>query len=67
MASIKEVNIDHPVMPSVVGLTPQEAIRALRPFSPSVQIHGFGVIRKQLPESGAILQPNVKVSLYLEE
>ncbi len=67
VASIKEVNIDHPVMPSVIGLTPQEAIRALRPFSPSVQIHGFGVIRKQNPDSGAILQPNVKISLYLEE
>jgi len=67
VASIKEVNVDHPIMPSLIGLTPQEALRALRPFSPSVQIHGFGVIRKQLPESGAILQERMKVSLYLEE
>jgi len=65
--SIKEVNLDHPVMPSVIGLTPQEAIRALKPFSPSIQVHGFGVIRKQMPESGAILSPGIKVGLYLEE
>ncbi len=65
--SIKEVNLDHPVMPSLIGLTPQEAIRALRPFRPSVQIHGFGVIRKQSPDSGSILQDHLKVSLYLEE
>lgn len=65
--SIKEVNLDHPVMPSVIGLTPQEAIRALKPFSPSIHVHGFGVIRRQMPESGSILSPNIKVSLYLEE
>ena len=65
--SIKEVNLDHPVMPSVIGLTPQEAIRALKPFSPSILVHGFGVIRKQTPESGAMLAPGVRVSLYLEE
>ncbi len=65
--SIKEVNLDHPVMPSLIGLTPQEAIRALRPFHPSVQIHGFGVIRKQSPDSGSILQDRMKVALYLEE
>lgn len=65
--SIKEVNLDHPLMPSLIGLTPQEAIRALRPFHPSVQIHGFGVIRKQSPDSGSILQDRMKVALYLEE
>ena len=65
--SVKEVNLDHPVMPSMIGLTPQEAIRALKPFSPSIQVHGFGVIRKQIPESGSILAPNIRVSLYLEE
>ncbi len=65
--SIKEVNVDHPVMPSVVGLTPQEAIKALKPFSPAIQVHGFGVIRKQIPESGAILSAGIHVNLYLEE
>jgi cell division protein FtsI (penicillin-binding protein 3) len=65
--SIKEVNLDHPVMPSVIGLTPQEAIRALKPFSPSIQVHGFGVIRRQIPDSGSILSPGIKVGLYLEE
>ena len=65
--STKEVNVDHPVMPSLAGLTPQEAIRALKPFNPLVQIHGFGLIKKQMPDSGAILSPNVRVSLYLEE
>ena len=65
--SIKEVNLDHPVMPSLLGLTPQEAIRALKPFSPSIQVHGFGVIRKQMPDSGSLLTAGVRVSLYLEE
>ncbi len=65
--STKEVNIDHPVMPSIIGLTPQEAIRALKPFAPQVQIHGFGLIRKQIPEKGALISQSVKVSLYLEE
>jgi len=65
--SIKEVNLDHPVMPSVIGLTPQEAIHALKPFSPAILVHGFGVIRKQTPETGTMLTPGVKVSLYLEE
>lgn len=66
-ASIKEVNLDHPVMPSVIGLTPQEAIRALKPFTPSIQVHGFGVIRRQTPDTGSMLTPGVRVSLYLEE
>jgi cell division protein FtsI (penicillin-binding protein 3) len=65
--TISEVNLDHPVMPSVIGLTPQEAIRALKPFSPSIHVHGFGVIRKQSPDSGALLSPGIRVSLYLEE
>jgi hypothetical protein len=61
------VNLDHPVMPSLVGLTPQEAIRSLKPFLPQVQIHGFGLIKKQLPESGSLISENVHVTLYLEE
>lgn len=65
--SAKEVNLDHPVMPSLVGLTPQEAIRSLKPFMPQVQIHGFGLIKKQLPESGSMISENVHVTLYLEE
>jgi cell division protein FtsI (penicillin-binding protein 3) len=65
--SAAEVNIDHPVMPSLIGLTPQEAIRALKPFAPQVQLHGFGLIKRQTPESGAILSTNVHVSLYLAE
>jgi len=65
--SVKEVNIDHPVMPSLIGLTPQEAIRALKPFAPKVRIHGFGLIKKQMPDSGTILSTNVRVSLYLDE
>jgi cell division protein FtsI (penicillin-binding protein 3) len=65
--SIKEVNLDNPVMPSLVGLTPQEAIRSLKPFLPSVQIHGFGLIKKQVPESGAMISENVRVTLYLDE
>ena len=65
--SVKEVNIDHPVMPSLIGLTPQEAIRALKPFAPKVRIHGFGLIKKQVPDSGTILSTNVRVSLYLDE
>ncbi len=65
--SVHEVNIDNPVMPSLSGLTPQEALRALKPFAPLLSIHGFGLIKRQTPESGAILAPNVKVSLYLEE
>lgn len=66
-AGIKELNLDHPIMPSVIGLTPQEAIRALKPFSPSIQVHGFGVIRRQSPDSGSTLVPGIKVGLYLEE
>ena len=65
--TVKEVNIDHPVMPSLIGLTPQEAIRALKPFAPHIQMHGFGLIKKQMPESGSILSTNIRVSLYLEE
>jgi cell division protein FtsI (penicillin-binding protein 3) len=65
--SIKEVNLDNPVMPSVVGLTPQEAIRSLKPFLPNVQIHGFGLIKRQIPESGSMISENVRVTLYLDE
>jgi hypothetical protein len=54
-------------MPSLIGLTPQEAILALKPFAPQVQLHGFGLIKKQVPESGAILTAHVRVSLYLDE
>ncbi len=65
--TIKEVNLDHPIMPSLTGLTPQEAMRALKPFMPEVQIHGFGLIKKQLPESGSEISSHIKVSLYLDE
>ncbi|MBC7397867.1 MAG: PASTA domain-containing protein [Bdellovibrionales bacterium] len=65
--STQELNIDHPVMPSMAGLTPQEAIRALKPFTPIVQIKGFGLIKKQIPESGATISKNVRVTLFLEE
>ncbi len=65
--STKEVNLDHPIMPSVLGLTPQEAIRALKPFMPQVQIHGFGLIRHQNPESGVVISPRLNVTLFLEE
>jgi cell division protein FtsI (penicillin-binding protein 3) len=67
MESVKEVNRDHPVMPSLVGLTPQEAISALKPFLPQVQIHGFGLIKRQIPESGSQISEKVRVTLYLEE
>ena len=67
VASVKEVNLDHPVMPSLIGLTPQEAIMALKPFYPAVQIHGFGLIRKQVPESGSLISSRVRVNLFLEE
>jgi cell division protein FtsI (penicillin-binding protein 3) len=65
--STKEVNLDHPVMPSLIGLTPQEAIQALKPFVPRVQIKGFGLIKKQTPETGTMISRNVKVNLVLEE
>lgn len=67
IASTKEVNLDHPVMPSMIGLTPQEAMIALRPFYPRVEIHGFGLIKKQIPESGSLISTHVRVSLTLEE
>ena len=65
--STKEVNLDHPIMPSLIGLTPQEAIQALKPFMPRVQIKGFGLIKKQTPEMGTLISKNVKVNLTLEE
>ena len=65
--SSKEVNLDHPVMPSLLGLTPQEALRALKPFTPQIKIHGFGLIKHQTPESGSIISDHLKVSLVLEE
>jgi cell division protein FtsI (penicillin-binding protein 3) len=65
--STQEVNLDHPIMPSIIGLTPQEAIKALKPFMPKVQIHGFGLIRRQAPESGVMISPRVNVTLFLEE
>ncbi len=67
LQSTKEVNLDHPVMPSLIGLTPQEAIAALKPFVPRVQIKGFGLIKKQTPETGTMISRNVKVNLILEE
>jgi cell division protein FtsI (penicillin-binding protein 3) len=67
IASAKEVNLDHPVMPSLVGLTPQEAMHSLKPFAPQIHLHGFGLIRKQTPDSGALIDQNVHVSLYLQE
>jgi len=65
--SAKEVNLDHPVMPTLIGLTPQEAMRALKPFMPIVQLKGFGLIKRQNPESGSMISKNVRVTLFLEE
>ena len=67
LETVKEVNLDHPVMPSLSGLTPQEAMRALRPFMPKLEIKGFGLIKQQIPESGSRISPNVRVTLFLEE
>jgi hypothetical protein len=61
------VNLDNPIMPSLVGLTPQEAMHSLKPFAPAVQIHGFGLIKRQVPESGAMISQNIRVTLFLEE
>jgi cell division protein FtsI (penicillin-binding protein 3) len=65
--STKEVNLDHPIMPSLIGLTPQEALQALKPFMPRIQIKGFGLIKKQIPETGTLISTQVQVHLTLDE
>jgi cell division protein FtsI (penicillin-binding protein 3) len=65
--SSKEVNIDNPIMPSLIGLTPQEAMHSLKPFLPNIQIRGFGLIKKQVPERGSMISQNLRVTLFLEE
>ncbi|NDF13966.1 PASTA domain-containing protein [bacterium] len=32
-----------------------------------MQIHGFGLIKRQIPESGSQISERVRVTLYLEE
>ncbi len=55
------------LMPSLVGLTPQEAMSTLKSFAPKIQIHGFGVIKRQIPESGSPLHAGARVTLFLGE
>ncbi len=62
-----EQHLQEELMPSLVGLTAQEAMGHLKAFSPQFQIHGFGLIKKQIPESGVALHSGQKVTLFLGE
>ena len=54
-------------MPSLKGLTPREAIRALQGHRFAMEIKGTGIIRSQFPEEGKALAEGQTVKLSLAE
>jgi len=54
-------------MPTLRGLTPREALRALQGHHFELEIHGSGVIRTQVPEEGGTLTDGETVKLVAEE
>jgi cell division protein FtsI (penicillin-binding protein 3) len=54
-------------MPSLVGLTPREAIRVLQGHKFRLQVHGVGVIQSQAPEQGKVIADGSLVRLTLSE
>jgi cell division protein FtsI (penicillin-binding protein 3) len=56
-----------PSMPSLMGLTAQEAMGRLKSSNPRLRIHGFGTVKRQLPEVGAPLKMGARVTLFLND
>jgi cell division protein FtsI (penicillin-binding protein 3) len=54
-------------MPSLKGLTPREAIRALQGHPFNLEMHGSGVVRTQAPEEGKTVADGETVRLSLAE
>ena len=57
-------------MPSLVGLTPREAIETLQASGASkfqLEVQGNGVVRSQAPESGRTIASGVVIKLFLGE
>ncbi len=54
-------------MPTLVGLTPREALRVLQGHRFQVEVHGIGVIQAQHPEEGKPLMEGERIKLTLKE
>jgi PASTA domain len=54
-------------MPSLLGLSPREALRAFQGHGFQVEVIGSGVISSQVPEVGKTLVEGDKIRLILNE
>lgn len=54
-------------MPSLIGLSPREALRAFKGHEFQVEVSGSGVISAQVPEAGKTLVEGDRVRLILNE
>jgi hypothetical protein len=54
-------------MPSLIGLSPREALRAFKGHGFHVEVTGSGVISSQVPEAGKTLVEGDKIRLILNE
>jgi cell division protein FtsI (penicillin-binding protein 3) len=54
-------------MPSLVGLTTREAMEILQGHTFKLEVHGDGVVKKQLPEEGKALADGETIRLSLGE
>ncbi len=54
-------------MPSLVGLTPREALRALQGHRLQVEMTGSGLVSRQIPEAGKPLAEGTTVKMNLSE
>lgn len=63
----QEALLEEGLMPNLIGLTPQEAMKRVKNINPQFSLHGFGVVKKQVPEQGTEIKLGEKVSLYLNE
>jgi cell division protein FtsI (penicillin-binding protein 3) len=54
-------------MPSLAGLTPREAIRALEGHRFQVQVHGTGIVVAQTPEVGSSVAEDETIQIHLAE
>lgn len=54
-------------IPDFSGLSAREALQALEGKKLRVQIKGFGFVRSQSPRPGAVLKPDSRIELHLDE
>jgi cell division protein FtsI (penicillin-binding protein 3) len=70
-AALKELkreteNTQHGGFPNLVGLSLREALARVHGEASQIDVHGYGVVMRTVPQAGTALDPKSRVTLVLE-